>query len=127
MYGLLFVKGDFLRISLVEAMSDKPENMKHLKFGRVKVNKGKVLPHNAKMSISRLWVKGKDFPGGFHCWVQAALHQLYENRFWIKSLQPEQASFEVSPKCDLSLATDFSAFENHVFMWFLPHFVDLST
>ena len=48
-------------------MSDKPENMKHLKFGRVKVNKGKVLPHNAKMSISRLGAKGNDLPGGFHC------------------------------------------------------------
>ena len=79
------------------------------------------------MSIPRLWVMGKDVLGLFHCWVQAALHQLYENGFWIQSLQPEQASFEVSPKCDLVLATDFSAFENHVFMWFLPHFVDLST
>ena len=54
MYGLLFVKGDFLQISVVGAMLDKAENMKNLKFGRVKVNKGKVLPHNAKMSISRL-------------------------------------------------------------------------
>ena len=48
MYGLLFVKVEFSSISLVEAMSDKPENMKHLKVGRVKVNKGKVLPHNAE-------------------------------------------------------------------------------
>ena len=47
-YGLLFVKVDFLLISLLEAMPDKPENMNHLKFGRVKVNKGKVLPHNAQ-------------------------------------------------------------------------------
>ena len=62
MYGLLFVKVDFLRISLLEAIPDKPENMNHLKFGRVKVNKGKVLQHNAKMSISRLWIMGKDFP-----------------------------------------------------------------
>ena len=40
-----------------------------------------------------------------------------------------RASFSWSqsnPKCDLSLATDFSAFSNHVFMWLLPHFVDLS-
>ena len=42
-------------------------------------------------------------------------------------MQPEQASFEVSPKCDFALATDFSAFAKHVFMWLLPHFVDLST
>ena len=47
-YGLLFVKVDFLLISLLEAMSEKPENMKNPKFGRVKVHKGKVLPHNAK-------------------------------------------------------------------------------
>ena len=69
---------------------------------------------------------GKDFPGRFYGWAQAALHPLHENRFWIKSLQPEQASFEVSPKCDVAVATDFSAFANHVFMWPLPHFVDLS-
>ena len=29
-------------------MSEKPENMKNPKFGRVKVHKGKVLQHNAK-------------------------------------------------------------------------------
>ena len=40
-YGLLFVKVDFLLISLLEAMSEKPENMKNPKFGRVKVHKGK--------------------------------------------------------------------------------------
>ena len=48
MYGLLFVKVDFLLISLLEAMPEKPENMKHPKFGRVKVHKGKVLQHNAE-------------------------------------------------------------------------------
>ena len=40
-YGLLFVKVDFQRFSLLETMSEKPENMKNPKFGRVKVNKGK--------------------------------------------------------------------------------------
>ena len=80
-----------------------------------------------KMSTPWPWIMGKDFPGRFYGWAQAALHPLHENRFWIKSLQPEQASFEVSPKYDFALATDFSAFANHVFMWLLPHFVDLST
>ena len=41
MYGLLFVQVDFLRISLLKSMSEKPENMKNPKFGRVKDHKGK--------------------------------------------------------------------------------------
>ena len=41
MYGLLSVQVDFLRFSLLKTMSEKPENMKNPKFGRVKANKGK--------------------------------------------------------------------------------------
>ena len=118
---------DFLRISLLEAVSAKPENMKHLNLSESSSTRARFCHIVRKMSIPRAWVMGKDFPGRFHWCVQAALHRLYENRFWIQSLQPEQASFEVRPKCDFSVATDFSVFAKHVFMWPLPHFLDLST
>ena len=123
----LLVKVNFLRISLVEPMSAKPENMKHLNLSESNSTRARVCHIMRKMSIPRAWVMGKDFPGRFHWCVQAALHRLYENGFGIYSFQSEQASFEVIPKCDFSVATDFPAFAKHVFMWLLPHFVDLST
>ena len=118
---------NFLRILFLEVMPAKPENMKHLNLAESNSTRARVCHIMLKMSIPRHWVMGKDFHGWFHLWDQVALHRLYENQFWIYSLQSEQASSDVIPKCNFYVATDFSAFAKHVFMWLLPHFIDLST
>ena len=87
-YGSLLVKKKKnLWISYLEAMLAQLGNMKHLKFPESKstwASASHLMCEKCRSSGFGSWVR-IFLP--FQWWVEAALHRVYQDRCWIKSLQ----------------------------------------